>query len=71
MGSTNVNYGVSPCDANLPHADAPVRALLHDPTVVPVEIGQAAVRALYPALLRAGVRAYGRYGRSVVLVDLL
>jgi len=49
---------------------APVRALLRDPTVAPVEVGQAAVRALYPALLRAGGRAYGLYGRGVVLVDL-
>ncbi len=98
-----VNGG--PCDAALPHADAPdrlaqavanlrdvglwpwvegsahadtrydqrlapVRALLHDPTVAPVAVGQAAVRALYPALLRAGIRAYGLYGRGVVLVDL-
>ncbi len=96
---------VGPCDADLPHADAPdrlaqalpnlrdvglwpwvagsvtadarydqrlapVRALLHDPTVPPVAIGQAAMRALYPALLAAGVRAYGIYGRGVVLVDL-
>jgi len=96
---------VGPCDADLPHADAPdrlaqavanlrdvglwpwvegsaradtrydqrlapVRALLHDPTVAPVAVGQAAVRALYPALLRAGVRAHGLYGRGVVLVDL-
>jgi len=96
---------VGPCDAALPHADAPdrlaqavanlrdvglwpwvegsastdtrydqplapVRALLRDPTVAPVAIGQAAVRALYPALLRAGTRAYGLYGRGVVLVDL-
>ncbi len=98
-----VNAG--PCDADLPHADAPdrlaqavanlrdvglwpwvagsarpdtrydqrlapVRALLHDPTVAPVAVGQAAVRALYPALLAAGTRAYGLYGRGVVLVDL-
>jgi len=49
---------------------APVRALLRDPTVAPVEVGQAAVRALYPALLRAGGRASGLYGRGVVLVDL-
>jgi len=28
------------------------------------------VRALYPALLCAGTRAFGRYGRGVVLVDL-
>jgi len=96
---------VGPCDADLPHADAPdclaqavanlrdvglwpwvegsarpdtrydqrlapVRALLHDPTVAPVAVGQAAVRALSPALLRAGVRAYGLYGCGVVLVDL-
>ncbi len=33
-------------------------------------VGQAAVRALYPALLAAGGRAYGLYGRGVVLVDL-
>jgi len=49
---------------------APVRALLRDPTVAPVAIGQAAVRALYPALLRAGGCASGLYGRGVVLVDL-
>ncbi len=96
---------VGPCDADLPHADAPdrlaqavanlrdvglwpwvegsatddtrydqllapVRALLRDPTVAPVAIGQAAVRALYPALLRAGGCASGLYGRGVVLVDL-
>jgi len=36
--------------------------------VAPVAVGQAAVRALSPALLRAGVRAYGLYGRGVVLV---
>ncbi len=45
-------------------------ALLRDPTVAPVAIGQAAVRALYPALLRAGGCASGLYGRGVVLVDL-
>jgi len=49
---------------------APVRALLRDPTVAPVAIGQAAVRALYPVLLRAGGRASGLYGRAVVLIDL-
>jgi len=95
---------VGPCDADLPHADAPdrlaqatanlrdvglwpwaagggtdqaiydqalapVRALLHDPTVSPQQIGQAAVHSLYPVLLSVGHRAYHTYGRGVVLVD--
>jgi len=62
--------GSAPDDTRYDRALAPVRALLRDPTVAPVAIGQAAVRALYPALLRAGGRAYGLYGRGVVLVDL-
>jgi len=57
-------------DTRYDRALAPVRALLRDPTVAPVAIGQVAVRALYPALLRAGARAFGLYGRGVVLVDL-
>jgi len=57
-------------DTRYDGALAPVRALLRDPTVAPVAIGQAAVRALYPALLAAGGRASGLYGRGVVLVDL-
>ncbi len=56
-------------DASYDRALVPVRARLRDPTVAPVAIGQAAVRALYPALLRAGVHAFGLYGRGVVLVD--
>ncbi len=62
--------GTAAEDTRYDRALAPVRALLRDPTVAPVVIGQAAVRALYPALLTAGVRASGLYGRGVVLVDL-
>ncbi len=62
--------GNAPEDTPYDQALAPVRALLRDPTVAPAAIGQAAVRTLYPALLRAGGRAYGLYGRGVVLVDL-
>ncbi len=62
--------GSAPEDTRYDQALAPVRALLRDPAVAPVAIGQVAVRALYPALLRAGGRAYGLYGRGVVLVDL-
>jgi hypothetical protein len=38
--------------------------------VHPIAVGQAAIDILYPALLAAGGRAYGTYGRGVVLVDL-
>jgi len=62
--------GSAPTDALYDPLLAPVRALLRDPAVAPIAVGQAAVRALYPALLAAGGRAYGLYGRGVVLVDL-
>jgi len=62
--------GSAPTDTLYDPLLAPVRALLRDPAVAPIAVGQAAVRALYPALLIAGGRAYGLYGRGVVLVDL-
>jgi len=50
--------GSAPEDVRYDRALAPVRALLRDSTVAPVAIGQAAVRALYPVLLRAGARRH-------------